>query len=971
MTHRSTPLILTSCRIHLWSLNGKHLKMGFPGKGAAFFVKLSVSGSMKKNSGGVFPFLFLGGRYLNLATILLQFMDFLLEGDWKRRHVGWKEVPTKKTLSLKRATRPTLWYWGSDLEPGMISHFGSSEEAGTSDSLYGFSTPLPAVMIHFILLVVVVGIPVTRLCGVLLSDLDLGYSYSTFDVIFGPFETEDYWFSSILLSLPEALVVVFSYILVRAYLRHLVNPWLRPLERLRNVADGLAQGTSHAWQSVLTAVSATSSSVHRLETTLAAMQARLLSLSCRVSMTTPQPVVQTFDESMWTAATSGFSPLYEEFVAAELCATHGLDPFPHSITTFVEFMQSPRARTWSLVLNFQDPKGQQVSKSAARSRQTSCSIDADVFAVSETSATSATQKKETFRLTVSLLDLKQFGVKPCHHHGFLKMEGIPSGVLPQVFAVFLVLQSVKVEVLSLHIGKLHADYLWHSFICKNVCIRFIVAHGVPGGTPDQALKNNSLWRAIHSIIVEHDMPTIVAGDFNSPPQSCEAWSDLWKMGFSELFQLHFDLFGEWLPPTCKGVTRNDAMIVSHHLSPTYRCSEVIHDAPFRTHSPLIASFDLKKSSFHRRVFCMPEALHDDILSSDLFQHEQERLIDVCRNEVHQCLSGEPTKDDNSDALANVGKTFEKAYCNTQRFLEKFCPLNATPPIRHKQKGRFRERKFLEKPPRQCPPKGRNGSYEPPCEVFKTRTMQWVRQLRRLESLARALKKSPNCTLPLNVSRQFGCEWYAIQHAPGFRPNFGTWCQKHALVPIWYHDIPPFDWISSLIEVFRPAVDAVCHAEDKAQSRVDKYAMSLDFIHFGSAMAYRKLKPPKPTSIDHLMVPHEFEGKRMRVQEKSKPVVSIAHPDVLTPSLPLQIGENCISIVDVADDLVYLDELPPHVGSQFHATQYLPEFDPEALHRVFFDFWEPFWLRDSGPRLLMDRVVHLILMVVDWLHLRLF
>ena len=86
------------------------------------------------------------------------------------------------------------------------------------------------------------------------------------------------------------------------------------------------------------------------------------------------------------------------------------------------------------------------------------SIDADVFAVSETSATSATQKKKIL-FDLSLLDLKQFGVKPCHHHGFLKMEGIPSGVLPQVFAVFLELQSVKVEVLSLHIGELHADYL--------------------------------------------------------------------------------------------------------------------------------------------------------------------------------------------------------------------------------------------------------------------------------------------------------------------------------------------------------------------------------------------------------------------------------------------------------------------------------------------------------------------------------
>ena len=80
MTHWSTPLILTSSRIHLWSLRGSTWKWGSQEKELEVYFHLS----------------FRGGRYLNLATILLQLMDFFLEGDWKCRQVGWKEVPTKK-----------------------------------------------------------------------------------------------------------------------------------------------------------------------------------------------------------------------------------------------------------------------------------------------------------------------------------------------------------------------------------------------------------------------------------------------------------------------------------------------------------------------------------------------------------------------------------------------------------------------------------------------------------------------------------------------------------------------------------------------------------------------------------------------------------------------------------------------------------------------------------------------------------
>ena len=54
-------------------------------------------------------------------------------------------------------------------------------------------------------------------------------------------------FSSIALSFPESLLIVLAYMAASSYVHHLVRPWFAPLDRIRVLADGLVQGTSHAY----------------------------------------------------------------------------------------------------------------------------------------------------------------------------------------------------------------------------------------------------------------------------------------------------------------------------------------------------------------------------------------------------------------------------------------------------------------------------------------------------------------------------------------------------------------------------------------------------------------------------------------------------------------------------------------------------------------------------------------------------
>lgn len=100
-------------------------------------------------------------------------------------------------------------------------------------------------MIHFVLLTVAITIPLARRCGVHVADLELGLTFA--DVLFGPLELDEPWFSSIALSFPASLLIVLAYMAARSYVHHLVRPWFAPLDRIRVLADGLVQGTSHAY----------------------------------------------------------------------------------------------------------------------------------------------------------------------------------------------------------------------------------------------------------------------------------------------------------------------------------------------------------------------------------------------------------------------------------------------------------------------------------------------------------------------------------------------------------------------------------------------------------------------------------------------------------------------------------------------------------------------------------------------------
>ncbi len=79
--------------------------------------------------------------------------------------------------------------------------------------------------------------------------------------------------------------------------------------------------------------------------------------------------------------------------------------------------------------------------------------------------------------------------------------------------------------------------------------------------------NDLLFALVHQVIAQVNIPFIIAGDFNEPPQKLPIFEEFKKIGVVEAFEYYTSFFGGQLPATCRGATRHDTAIIHHSLIP--------------------------------------------------------------------------------------------------------------------------------------------------------------------------------------------------------------------------------------------------------------------------------------------------------------------------------------------------------------------------------------------------------------------
>ena len=454
------------------------------------------------------------------------------------------------------------------------------------------------------------------------------------------------------------------------------------------------------------------------------------------------------------------------------------------------------------------------------------------------------------------------------------------------------------------------------------------------------------------------MPTIVGGDCNVRPQSLETWENISALGFVEAFQQHEAVHGVLLPPTCRSATRNDTLVYSWHFAQCFKRARVCDDGLFPDHSPLVVDFDVQVRSFVHRSLNLPAAMSDAVLRSDLFLFEQDKSA-LQIDPQKWTPSSAPDVDTSSTleqlnkCLQDIGSAFESAYDRAVTGLNDFLGEGCALPTRQKERvPRLCPRYPKPIPPRQSPKSARCGAFEPRYEVYRLKTIQWVKQMRRLEAFSHRARKYVGSTMPPSVITQHQREWNAILASSGFRPSFATWVIRNGLCTLW----PSFSsieatWVADLCVSFRSWVNDLAWRESHERGKLFRHRVDLDLLHFGGSLSHALIKPPKPLPPGHFVLESSFQASFVRLRGKSRPTLQVSsesHPDV---SLPCRYQGKAFHIqpTDTPGRYVSMD-FPSYCPAKFEFSQ--PDFctDPDRAAQAFFDFWAPFWLRDQGPHL---------------------
>lgn len=275
----------------------------------------------------------------------------------------------------------------------------------------------------------------------------------------------------------------------------------------------------------------------------------------------------------------------------------------------------------------------------------------------------------------------------------------------------------------------------------------------PNSIPTRERTTKLLATISQQVVYGQKGPRFLSGDWNQDLAKLEIARQWEAEGWVELQQYAKERWGQEVQVTCKGVTTKDFVYISPELRS--RLVEVkVDDTWFPDHAILYGVFDTYGSP--EPITAWPTAKPIE-LASDL-PDQGAQLYDPTR-----------TADDNYRAIWEAYEERIGDYLEAQGKT-----------LRQSHKGRAQATEVITvhptiPPPRPGPLDGVRTEYD----GTNLRHARWLRQTRRLESLARLHQAQ---TWTAYHHQHAGELWRAILKAPGFSPNYAQWAGTYNSPP---------------------------------------------------------------------------------------------------------------------------------------------------------------------------------------------
>ena len=488
-----------------------------------------------------------------------------------------------------------------------------------------------------------------------------------------------------------------------------------------------------------------------------------------------------------------------------------------------------------------------------------------------------------------------------------------------------------------------------------VQVRVVAVYGFPSTYVEAGARNQQLLQMVLDQISQSRVPTIVGGDMNMSVLDLPIWEQFRHLGYRELFELYATRYGKVLPPTCRGSTRHDTVLLPPFLRALLQHARVdVVSKHFDAHDPLFVSFS-KATSEVPRSWRMPKPWSD-------YCPDMQRATDIydqAKIGVREVIQNCRNVDDVSAAFEYWAASLEDSVDQSIRRQHDEDPI-AQPHkcLPRSARGRCVYRDKAPIAPVEVSPKAWAGGYDPVCEAMSMSSRRKVKQVRRLQALLQAIKAwhrkaAANGLHCCKLEQQLRAEWRTIRVNKAFGPRFDEWLLGFDQFGHVWWDVPPVPWLQDALQLAKHSCDAQVRYEAVVRSRRFRYLVQMDTLFGGQKQGFRQLRPKPRPPISCLPVTEVRDVVRVSTSVGATAVYEVDHPQFLRLHCPVfsTAGDATVDQILPETDgeradwaqLTFSSGQAPH---RCRITQHTQAVTCEELHREFVEYWTKIWLRDS-------------------------
>ena len=568
--------------------------------------------------------------------------------------------------------------------------------------------------------------------------------------------------------------------------------------------------------------------------------------------------------------------------------------------------------------------------------------DGNIYLVSETSATSATQtvvKHEMSKFKFSCFWSPPVPSKTVTDDFRPSFRGEAVGTL---IACNIPARTARVDIPPALQNSLR-------FCCNitrigNLEVFVVALYGFQRKTVQGQKLNDLLLTHIFQLISQVGLPFLIGGDFNEPPMKLPIFDCYRDMGAVEAFHLYQCRFGNELPPTCNDCTRNDTLILHPALAQRVVNMSVDKDLQMDVHVPLCIDFDISTVIPPGLQWKAPKSwapLQPDTEIMEKFYLE-------CRSSYQNKFDNISNIDEVDTALHAWSQAVEFSVDKTIQHAHRTDPLrNPLPCLPSSFKGRC-SKKCLQQSVNPSTLKGdKHGGYEPTSEIFSLKNKHKARQVRRLRSLLRALKSAASKTTQTDHchQQQLQNEWSKICTAKGYEHKWSNWILGFEVIPYVPLFVPDYATLELMCQITAQDCEASCHQESLQRKKFFHHKVQVDCDDNYSKMCYKSIKQKPQATLDEVPVTYTTKGFLHRCS-KNDNTIRLEECIPLVPHCKIAFGEAEVQVLSYQHPLVSFRGLKGVVPASGTVTFKQIGILSGEIFQAFRSFWSPMWLRDT-------------------------